>query len=173
MIVKNALFLILFAVVNIGVFASGFGGSEGGPGARTWEIKTPRGTTVDWPMIRVHEGRKLTINHFCIQDDETLRTLIKYGPKYDFRFDSRTILRVDRAKQNYQVADRFFDDAGCYGAWDPKCDEVNSYIDETVKVPVYHGEPRATRGGMEDIRDFARRARLLEKVDVTIPKCKN
>lgn len=162
-----------FFVIFTSSAAGGIGGSEGGPGAKTWQIEVPKGSTIDWPMIRVHRGRNLPLNHFCIRDDETLRTLIKYGPKYDLRLDSRSIFRLDQAKQNYQVADRYFDDYGCYGSWDPKCSEVNSYIEETVKIPVYKGKPRSTRGGEEDLRDFARRAILLKEITTTIPSCEN
>ena len=48
---------------------------------------------------------------------------------------------------------------------------MNAYIEETVKVPLYRGKPMATRGGIEDIRDFARRSPLLKELEVTIPKC--
>lgn len=163
---------LFFTLLCCGSVAhEGIGGSGGGPGAKTWDIEIPRGTTIDWPMVRVHMGRNLTINHFCIQDDETLRTLKKYGPKFSLNFYSRTLLRWDRLQQRHQFADRYFDDSGCYGSRDPKCAEVNGYIDETIRVPIYRGEPRSLRGGKEDIRDFARRALLLDEVEVTIPKC--
>lgn len=164
-------FLLISIISSLALGASGFGGSEGGPNSKTWTLEIPKGTTAVWPVIKVREGRNLSLNHFCIKDENTLRTLAKYGPKYDVRFDPRTILRVEERKQRYEIADRYFDPSLCSGSWDPYCSEADDYIEENVRVPLYRGEPRATRGGMEDIRDFARRAPLLKEVEVTIPKC--
>lgn|GEM_PF-3687982 len=167
---KVLVFSLIFLTLNL--YASeGIGGSEGGPGSKIWNIDLPKKFTVDWPLVRVGPGRNVPLNHFCIRDEETLRTIKKYGGDLTFNRESHNFLGLSIVNKEYQFADRYFDPNGCYSSSDPKCDHVNAYIEDKVEVPVYWGSPRQERGGMESLNDFARRARLAEMVKVTIPKC--
>lgn len=167
---KTLLSLILLFLSLFATASGGIGGSEGGPGSRVWELNAPRGYLVDWPIVKIHEGRNLSINHFCIQDEETLRTLTKYGT-FQVRFNRNTLLEFGTYNQKYQRADRFFDPLTCYGGSDPKCDLVNTYIDDVIEIPVYRGSLRSTRDGLEDIRDFVRRSWPETTLKAKIPKC--
>lgn len=163
--------IVSLFLLSLNIYASeGIGGSEGGPGSKIWNIEVPNHHTVDWPLVRVGPGRNVPLNHFCIKDEETLRTIKKYGT-FGFSRGNNTFLGLGIKNKKYQLADRYFDPQGCYSSSDPKCDQVNAYIEDSVEVPVYWGTPRATRGGMESIMEFTMRARLAEMVEVQIPKC--
>lgn len=167
---KVLVFSFIFLTLNL--YASeGIGGSEGGPGSKIWNIDLPSKFTVDWPLVRIRQGRNVPLNHFCIRDEETLRTIKKYGGNLTFNRENSNFLGLSIANKEYQLADRYFDATGCYSSSDPKCDHVNAYIEKSVEVPVYYGSPRQERGGTESIMDFARRARLAEMVKVKIPNC--
>ncbi|MCF8058971.1 MAG: hypothetical protein K9K67_06730 [Bacteriovoracaceae bacterium] len=154
------------------IATEGIGGSEGGPGSKYWNVDIPRNRTVDWPMIRIREGRSLPINQLCILDRDTLRTIKKYGV-YGVRFDRETFLRFGIFNKKYQFAERYFDDSSCHGAWDPKCDIVNSYVEDQIEIPIYGGAPQWGRDGLQSIREFTLDARLLDKVKVKVPKCRD
>lgn len=150
----------------------GIGGSEGGPGNKYWNVEVPNHRTIDWPIIRVREGRNLPINQFCILDKDTLRTIKKYGI-YGIRFDRETIIRFGIFNKKYQLAERYYDDSNCHGGWDPKCEVVNTYVEDIVELPVYRGEPTGGRDGIQPLREFTLTAKLLEKMKVKVPKCRD
>jgi hypothetical protein len=156
--------ILMLLLFNVLTSFAGVGGSEGGPGKRSWAPALKSGYIRDWPQVRISQSRTIDVHQVCIQDDATLRTLNKYG--------SADRISFNRKHWTYRTIDRVFDAKSCYASWDPKCAIASQYVGDQVKVPVYRGQPRFTRGGPESMRDFVSRSRLERFETMKIPHCK-